>query len=135
MPNLFSLPPPNFSLSPTSNASKISLAPSLVCPRAVSSNLVRPSFSCKIVNTGMPLSASLLRSSKPNPPAVVLAYRSVMACNAPTLSALTLLTSPNNFNSSTVGSIPLAFSLITVLVRSSTLNTVSLANFLMSANT
>ena len=93
-----------------------------------------PSLSERIVNTGIPLSASLFKSSSPNPPAVVLAYKSVIACNAPTLSALTLDTSANNLNCLMVGSSPAAFSFTTVLVRFSTLNTLSAANFLISSN-
>ena len=62
--------PPKFSCKPSNNAAVILLAPSAVLPNSLSSNLASPHLSCKMLHTGIPLSARLFRSSRPNPPAV-----------------------------------------------------------------
>ena len=87
-----------------------------------------------MVNTGIPLSPSLFNSSSPNPPALVLAYKSVIACKAPTASADTLDTSANNCNCLIVGSRPAAFNLITEAVKSSTVKILCVANVLICSN-
>ena len=79
----FCVAPPNSSWIPFENASVIFAAPSAVLPNSDICNLVRPSCSSSILNTGTPLSASLLSSSRPKPPDTVLANKSVMASNVP----------------------------------------------------
>ena len=80
---LSAVAPPKLSFRPSVNALIIVFAPSAVLPNSEISNLVSPKRSSSIRNTGIPLSASLFSSSRPKPPDVVLANRSVMAVNEP----------------------------------------------------
>ena len=130
----FSIPPPKSSFRPSSRASFSLAAPSADLPNSETSSRVRPSFFWKISNTGIPLSASLFKSSRPKPPAVVLANKSVIAFRAPTRSVVTEAISPNVVSNSSVGSIPAACSLMNVSVRVSMSNGVRVAKSLMNLN-
>ena len=130
----FSIPPPKSSLRPSSSASLSLAAPSALLPNSDTSSLARPSFSSKILNTGIPRSASLFKSSRPKPPLVVRANKSVIALSEPTLSVVTEAISPNVVSNSSVGSIPAAFNLMKVSVRVSMSNGVRVAKSLMNLN-
>ena len=127
LPSVLSVAPPKRSSKPSVKFLSIWAAPSAVFPNSPICSLASPIFCCKISNTGIPRSASLFKSSRPKPPAVDLANKSVMACNAPKRSVDVDTESLNVCNSLVVGVIPAPCSLMYVWVKSSTLKAVLLA--------